>query len=97
MNDKIRKWIKTIPQEIIDEIWDLSQLHEYRFEEKYNDEDEFWRCVSNAFREQNNPKEKDERFIITLKNYGRGSLSTFYSIKEFNYLFNKLKKDNKHK
>lgn len=57
LKDNIRKWIKTIPQSILGELWAIGQEHEYQDPEvrEWNEEDEFWTCISNANREGNNP------------------------------------------
>lgn len=53
-----KKWktiVSQIPNNILTDLWSLSQIHDYasvRQERDWNDEDEFWRQISYAFRER---------------------------------------------
>ena len=53
--DKIKKLVDKIPDEIILDLWNIGQEHDYasiRGEREWNEEDEFWRQISYAGRER---------------------------------------------
>ena len=59
LSRKLKEFIKLIPLDLIYELWDISQEHDYasiREEREWNREDEFWQRISYAHRENNNPK-----------------------------------------
>ena len=63
ISEKLRKWVQTIPQSILSELWNIGQEHDYasvRQERRWNQEDEFWRQISYAHREGNNPNDFNE-------------------------------------
>ena len=53
LSEKLVKFIKNIPSDILSNLWSISQLHDYasvREEREWNEEDEFWRQVGYAQR-----------------------------------------------
>ena len=60
LSEKLKKWIKTIPQSILSRLWEISQEHDYasiREVREWNEEDEFWTHISYAHRGGNNPSD----------------------------------------